>query len=71
MTLFHSGQIYVSLSNVLTRPNFKTCLKKYERCHGNKFRQFTKCGLSIEIHNIIIFVYFYRLKGHVMGYSTS
>ena len=47
---------YVSLSNVLTKLNFKTCLKKYERCHGNQFRQFSKCGFSIEIHNIVIFL---------------
>ena len=54
--MFHSGQMYASLSNVLTKLNFKTYLKKYERCHGNQFRVFSKCGLSIEIHNIVIFL---------------
>ena len=48
--------VTASLGNVLTKFNFKTYLKKYERCHGNQFRQFSKCGLNIEIHNIVIFL---------------
>ena len=64
MTLFHSCQIYVSLSIVLTKLNFKTLSKEYERCHGNQFRQF---WLSIEIHNIVIFfVVLLHIKGNIM-----